>query len=224
MLFDLDGTLYQSDGIYRYFAEKIAERMSPPAGRLYLEQIEIFLTGGPDARYDSDWAAVRELALPYLPETPNGEKTVGPVAIRDYLLSDDCQLAVSPGVREFLHWARSRATMGIVTNGPTESVGPLLQKLGIASCFQYIKAEAKKPEGLVEAAREMAGGEAALARHRVVSVGDNYHNDIAPAHQRGWDTGWITIRQHPPGPATWRGRSLEDLLTPLREWLQSHAE
>lgn len=223
MIWDLDGTLYHSDAIYRFFAKKIAEGLDPANADKFLEEIEGYLQVAETTQYSSDWEALLGIARPYLPADPlQVAQVMRPVSgqLRQYLLSDGCQLHLSQTVRDFLWEVRDRVHLAVVTNGPATTVEPLLVKLGVRDYFDYVHAEAGKPDGLIGAARA-ALGIVPVEQVRIISVGDSYANDMAPALAQGWEGALVAGRHVPPGPVTYMAKTVQQLVPFLQHWLNA---
>lgn len=222
LLLDLDGTLYQSDAVYRLFARCVGEHLKAEDVERYTVEVETYLRGGGAGELEpaSDWSAMVGLARPYLPEADQESCFAGAYArAREFLLSPGCTVRVSSRLRAFLEAARLHAQVVLVSNGPAAEARALLARLGIAQAFDAVHAEAGKPTGLLAAAEQFSGGPRELLARKVASVGDNWANDIAPALELGWAAGYVGPRAT-PRPATWQGRSLEDLIPGVMGWLR----
>jgi FMN phosphatase YigB (HAD superfamily) len=169
-----------------------------------------------------NWEAVVRLMEPF-GQTLNYENWQAAfMETRRYMLEDRCPLVVPEGLTRFLEEARSQATVAVASNSPYEAAVPLLRRLELDTSFDVVRAGAGKPAGLVAAAREIMGSR--YDPRCVLSIGDHYGNDIAPGVEAGWATGHISPRRIFPGPATYLGSTLEEILPQARMWLHKVQE
>ncbi len=215
IIFDLDGTLYRGDDPFREYARVVARALDPAVAAQYLADVDAHLRGEGGIVAGDNWEAVVELARPRLEDDRVWKNAFGD--IREYMLSDGCVLEVPDGLPEFIRAARAQATVICLSNSHEDSALPVLQRLGLAGAFDEVIAGAGKPAGLLAAANRLRDGDLGGA---VLSVGDNYANDIAPALNQGWHTAHISPRGYFPGPSTYRGYTVEMILPDLRHWLE----
>ncbi len=222
LIFDFDGTLYRGDEPYRYYAQQVGQLLPPDIAQAYLAKVQAHLDGEELVAAADNWEAVVQLMEPF-------GQTLDPqmwqeafMATRRYMLEDRCPLVIPEGLSGFLAEARPLATLALASNSPYEAAVPLLRRLNLDASFDVIKTQAGKPAGLVAAAKEIMGAQYDPAR--VMSIGDHYSNDIAPGVQAGWATGHISPRGVFPGPATFRGTTLEEILPQAKIWLQKARE
>lgn len=216
-IFDLDGTLYRGDAPFQFFAETLAQHLSSDDGPCYLEQVKRHLTGEPGLVAGDNWEAVVQLAMPFVTREESYQEAFS--RTRQFMLSDSCVLRVPELLRQFLHRAKGQVLLAVATNSPAEVAFPLLKKLDLVNSFDIVRTQAGKPEGLVRLVEEVG-----LQQHwptgRVMSIGDNYRNDIWPGVDRGWTTAHISPRGYFPGPATFRGRVIEEILPSAANWIE----
>lgn len=220
ILFDLDGTLYRGDDPFRYYAGVVSRKMSSKDERAYREAVEAHLSGLEGIVEGDNWEAVVMLARGYLGDDPVLKEAFHEV--RDFMLSPVCRLEVPAGLRAFLYEWQERAEFVCVSNSQQNSAVPVLEKLGLLPAFEKVFAQARKPEGLTAIAETLLGDNGSGGE--VLSVGDNYLNDIAPALQKGWATAHISPRGYFPGPSTYQGRTMEDVLPGIQHWLAARLE
>lgn len=222
VLFDFDGTLYRGDDPFRYYAEAIAGHMAEPERGRYLSQVRAHLAGEAGIVAGDNWEAVVKLARDGVPDDPTVVMDAF-LATREYMMSAACRLEVPESLFGFLRRVKGRALLAVASNSPPEAAAPLLAKLGLEDWFDVVRPAAAKPAGLVALVEELEEAYR-LPPGRVYSVGDNYANDIAPAVEAGYRTAHISPRGYFPGPATCRGRRLEDVLPVVEAWVDRIAQ
>lgn len=220
IVFDLDGTLYRGDDPFRCYAGVVSRKMAPKDARVYHEAVEAHLAGVPGIVEGDNWEAVVMLARNYLGDDPVLKEAFHEV--RDFMLSPGCRLEVPAGLRGFLQEWQERAEFVCVSNSQQNSAVPVLEKLGLLPAFDKVFAQARKPEGLTAIAETLLGENGSGGE--VLSVGDNYVNDIAPALEKGWAAAHISPRGYFPGPSTYQGRTMEDVLPGIQHWLAARLE
>lgn len=225
-VFDLDGTLYQSDDLYRRFAFVLASGMGERPRQEYLRLVERFLAQAeaPEGiAAPSDWSMVARLAEPHLPADSTLRSSLLDVAYRQArtdLLSGVLPIGVPACLPDLLSALRADGTVrvGVVTNGPEEEAKALLGRLGLAQRVDGVVARAGKPEGLAAAVRTVCATGLSGMPGDVVSVGDNWDNDIVPALREGWLTGYVAARVPRRMPSTWQAPTLDGLAAHLLAW------
>lgn len=228
ILWDLDGTLYRSLAGYRFFAGILAEALPAQVRKRYLDRTEQYLAGilpEGEEPFASDWGAMVRLALPFL---DGDEETLARLAqegfrrLRPFLLDGASDIRPDPQLRRFLKAGRRHARLVVVTNSQDSEARPLLRRLALEDGFDAVIAGAGKPEGLVDAYKTVSDLEPNVPVREVLSVGDNWNNDIVPALAEGWSTAYILplagdpVRDQIPGLV---GRTLADLLPGIARWL-----
>ena len=235
MIFDFDGTLYRGDEPFRYYARLAAQAMPSNTAQKYLQNLEFYLQGRFPLDVEDPWEAVVALGQALLQGTAaNDSATSAEVAAtterdfweaaflktRDYMLEDLCPLEVPPALVEFLKDARGLATLVVASNSPPQATIPLLAKLQLSDYFDMIQTETNKPIGLLPLVGRLDPDDV-IPKYLIMSVGDNYRNEIAPARQAGWQTAYINPRNEFRGPCTHQGRTIEELIPALQAWLTS---
>lgn len=221
MVMDLDGTVYRGPAPYRHYAQLIARSMAPDARRAYLQALEQFIAGESEVRAADGWEAAVVLAR------GAGSKATAfhPafLATRRFMLEDRCEVEVPSGMMRFLALARTHARVILATNTPAPYVFPLLRRLGLGDSFDEVCCGAEKPSRFGR--RLIAWAELFdLPTRLVLSVGDHFVNDIAPALSAGCTTAYIDpFGVGPAGQATFASRDFEGLAEPLSKWVASTA-
>lgn len=221
LLFDFDGTLYRGDAPFRFYAREIAQAMASSQRDTYLNQVHAHLDGQPGVVAGDNWEAVVKLALPYVQDGETFNNAF--LATRTYMMSDECELEVPVELRRFLDRARGQVVLAVASNSPEQAALPLLDKLALLQSFDIVRHSTGKPAGLLPLADDIIE-QYGLNPRLVMSIGDHYVNDIAPALERGWVTAHISPRGYHPGPSTYQGRQLEDVLPYARAWLATAAD
>lgn len=221
LVFDLDGTLYRSAAACLHYAQGIAETLDPAARDTYLAAVEQFLGAGGGVEASDGWEAAvvlaggsrghsRAYSEPF-------ERT------RAFMLTDACALDVPDGLVELLERAAGRARRILVSNTPSFGVMPLLNRLGLAERLDEVVCDAAKPHRFAERLRAYADMEGVPVR-AVLSIGDHFVNDIAPALEAGCSTAYVNpFGVGPSGRADLEATRLEDLLGDIDAWLSQPA-
>ncbi len=222
LVWDLDGTLYRSAAACRHYAKGIAETLEDGRRDAYLEAVERFLRGEGGVEASDGWEAAVVLA-----GGPRGaSRAFGDAfaATRAFMLDDACELEVPDGLPALLDRVAGRARRVLMTNTPAYGVMPLLARLDLLGLLDEIVCEAEKPEGL---ARRLPALAATLdvPRRAVLSIGDHFVNDIAPAIDAGCATAYVDpFGVGPRGRADLEAARFEDLLGPIEEWVVVRAD
>jgi len=96
---------------------------------------------------------------------------------------------------------------------------PLLTRLGLTEQLDEVVCDAAKPHRFAERLSAYASIEGVPARS-VLSIGDHFVNDIAPALEAGCSTAYVNpFGVGPRGRAELEAQRLEDLLPAIDSWL-----
>ena len=111
------------------------------------------------------------------------------------------------------------AHLVLVTNSPRAGLDTLLAHLGVVELVQEVHTDAGKPDGMgpLLAAVLRQHGLTAEPAH-LMSVGDIWVNDLAPALELGCATAYVDTFHRQQGPAHVRARTLPELYPALRDW------
>ncbi|WP_291380025.1 HAD family hydrolase [Demequina sp.] len=104
---------------------------------------------------------------------------------RALLATAEVPVEAPEGIVPFLQRLAEAADLALVTNAPSTRLAEALATLGIDQLLPTRHTEAAKPEGLTAIVAD------ALLRGPVLSVGDIYQNDLAPAAALGADTALV---------------------------------
>jgi FMN phosphatase YigB (HAD superfamily) len=135
------------------------------------------------------------------------------LASRAQLGTADAPVSVPDGLAAFLRAAAPHAERILVTNAPSVRIAEALDGLGLSGLFDRIVTDARKPAGL-DAVLDGLPADA-----RVLSVGDMWRNDLAPAHARGHATALIGGFTDPSATPTYRAADFATLAPRLDAWL-----
>lgn len=222
LVFDLDGTLYRGTAACLHYAQGIAATLDPAARAGYLRAVERFLRAGEGVEAADGWEAAVLLA--------GGARGASrafaePFArTRAFMLTDACELEVPDGLVELLERSAGTARRVLVSNTPSYGVMPLLNRLGLAERLDEIVCDAAKPHRFAERLAAYAEIEG-LQPRAVLSIGDHFVNDIAPALEAGCATAYVDpFGVGPRGRADLEAPRLEALLGELEAWLDEPAE
>lgn len=102
------------------------------------------------------------------------------VETKEYMVTKFFQLEMIPGVKEGLKSLKRTKKVVLVTNSDIDDVGRLLGELQLDGIFEHIVASAQKPTK-TEAIFEKLLFQYEADAEEVVSIGDNFINEIAPA-------------------------------------------
>jgi FMN phosphatase YigB (HAD superfamily) len=130
------------------------------------------------------WAMADVLAMRY--GVPREARSAAFMATRAYMAGDAFRLYLPDGMDECLHSLRARGLKLIaMSNSPVESVHDVFDELGIRQYFSVVMGDSGKPVGLKNWFSDIDGPDL------VLSVGDNYVNDIEPALKAGAEALYI---------------------------------
>lgn len=221
LVFDLDGTLYRSAAACLHYAQGIAETLAADARAPYLAAVERFLRADGDVEASDGWEAAVLLA--------GGERGASRAfaepfsRTREFMLSDACELEVPDGLVELLERTAGTSRRVLVSNTPSFGVMPLLARLGLTTLLDEIVCDAAKPRGFAERLRGYAQIDA-LPERSVLSIGDHFVNDIAPALEAGCSTAYINpFGVGPRGEADLEASRFEELIDEIDAWLREPA-
>ncbi|MDF9745676.1 HAD family hydrolase [Natrinema salsiterrestre] len=145
---------------------------------------------------------------------------VAPTLAAAYLeRRDPTAVRFRPGANAALEYARTRGSVGLITNGGRKTQTRKLRALGIADAFD-VRVFTEPSAGILPkpnaAPFERALGELDVAPDAAIHVGDSLHADIAGANAMGLDSAWLDTgrddgpRDHEP---TYELASLESFET-----------
>ncbi|WP_292700871.1 HAD family hydrolase [Microbacterium sp. 69-10] len=209
IIFDFDGTLAVGDGPVLAFARFAAEA----AGDDYISRVESAL-----AAYERGASAYRDgydvvSSLARADGVDESTLNAAYAHSRTRLGTADALVQPAPGLTELMAELDPQVRVILATNAPETGIPDLLAAWGIADRLQSTHFVVGKPAGLEALVR------AALADGPVLSIGDIFVNDLAPARALGADTALVgaTASSSTEDP-TFRGTTLADLAPRIRRW------
>jgi FMN phosphatase YigB (HAD superfamily) len=113
---------------------------------------------------------------------------------KEYMVSEAFTLEKIPYLREFLLQLKKENQIVLMTNSDKEDVQRLLKELDLTGVFSHIISSAQKPSFTKDIFMELHKMYN-MPLHRLVSVGDNFLNEIAPALLLGMKA--VYISEHP---------------------------
>ncbi|WP_416150394.1 HAD family hydrolase [Salipaludibacillus sp. HK11] len=134
--------------------------------------------------------------LPFACAKHHGDLNCYPFYLKtkEYMVSDQFNLEAIPHLREFLLSLKKTEHIVLMTNSDKEDVLRLIKELNLTNVFDQIISSAKKPSRTKEffgELQKMYG----LPFSQLVSVGDNFLNEVAPALLLGMKA--VYISEHP---------------------------
>lgn len=218
LVFDLDGTLYRGNEPYRYYARQISAGMPEAEREAYLEAMDAYLRQESSVAVSDAWEAAVVLA-----GGPRGASAAFAdafAATRMFMTSRTCALEVPEGLRDLLAELHDRARLFLASNTQARFVFPLLARLEILECFDEIACQSEKPARFAARLHGVAAT-MELSPDHVMSIGDHFVNDIAPAVALGCASAYVDpYGTGPDQVATLHAATLEELLEPLRVWVK----
>jgi putative hydrolase of the HAD superfamily len=123
-----------------------------------------------------------------------------------YAHLQETDIEVAPEMRELLDWCRTRARVGIISNGPAEHQLKKLETIGIYEWMDRSDVFISSIEGVAKpdpALYELACARTHTTPGRCVYVGDAYYPDVVGAVACGMPVVWFNHRHRaqPAGPA-----------------------
>ncbi|KTS06449.1 HAD family hydrolase [Microbacterium testaceum] len=208
LIFDFDGTVALGDGPLLAYARAVAAHaasadalVSAVAARL-AEPSGDAIDGYDVVRRVAEAEGIGDDAL-----------AAAYTASRAQLGTPDAPVAVAAGLAEFLR--TTDAERLLVTNAPATRLDEALASLGLAGLFDRIVTDAAKPAGLEALLDSLEAGTP------VLTIGDVWRNDLAPAHARGHATALVGGYPDPAAHPTYRADTLDELLPALAQWVQA---
>ena len=225
ILVDLDGTLYRGDGPVRAYADGVARILSEADATTFLSIVEEYLARGvgehtePELLAATDgWEAVQRLATLRF-DVGRTELDEAFLASRAALAGPELAVEVPGGLLDTLATIRPSTRVVLATNSPQLGLAALLTRIGAGEAFDEIINSAAKPSGLPRILASIAAEvDARATPWRIFSIGDHWHNDIAPAREFGASTGYIDRFNRADGPADAVAPDVEGLLPAITAW------
>jgi FMN phosphatase YigB (HAD superfamily) len=222
LLFDFDGTVSLGHGPVLAYARLAAESLSATHAEEMMQQVRMGLalepssvvaTPGPVPTPAADgYILVKELAQAYGVEDSGLNRAYH--GSRAQLATALAPIEPVPGLAAFLGEARDHANIVLATNSPEVRMSEALQFLGLTGAFDVLYTSVGKPSGLDAVLDEW------MPYGPLLSIGDIWANDLAPAHARGAQTALVGRGSVVPEGAepTFRADDLADLFPQITRW------
>jgi len=209
VIFDFDGTVALGSGPLLAFARSIGDRTNADVLADARKALWSFETGHSDHRDGYGAIATAAKAHGIDPAEIDGAYH----ASRSGLGTDAAPLNIPDGFGDFLGRLTQLADVWLATNAPPTGIDSFFSGVGISHYFSRKCFKVGKPDGLHSLLAE------ASARGPVLSVGDIYDYDLAPAVAIGAATalvGATTARER--RAVTMRAASLDALYPEIEAW------
>ncbi|WP_238579753.1 HAD family hydrolase [Agreia bicolorata] len=220
LLFDFDGTLSLGVGPVVAYARAAAQQLPVDEAHAFVETVVATLDEHPSGRAPGT-SAIDGYDLVRLMSADHGirPETLGEayLASRAHLGSPLAPVVAPDDLAEFLSEARQHANLVVATNAPDIRISEALEVLGLAGLFDAVYTSLGKPNGMAAVLDDW------LPRGQVLSIGDVWINDLAPAHARGALTALVgsTSDETPDVTPTFSAHHLHDLYPAITEWLRT---
>ncbi len=184
ILWDFDGTLYNSVDSYVFYASAVND-LSKANNNTFLNLCKDSIYGRGSYVGEDGWAIVARIAREmHLDEFLDKafERT------RESMNRGEISINRTESALNIL--SRTDCEHTLLTNTPEKYARPILVDLEFIDYFQAIYYGAKKPEGLEKLGTKIVD-ESGVDPKNVLSIGDNYVNDIRVAQKLGFTTLYI---------------------------------
>jgi FMN phosphatase YigB (HAD superfamily) len=220
LVFDFDGTVSLGTGPVLAYARAAATTLAADHASAFLSAVELGLEQSPSGQLPGTGAIdgydlVRMLASQHGVDPA----TLGDayLASRGRLATDDAPVVAPRGLADFLRFAREHANTVLATNAPDIRVTEAISALGLTGLFDAVYTSVGKPGGLDSVLDDW------LPNGEVLSIGDVWINDLAPAAARGALTALVGSPDEASAP-TYRADHLHELYPVIAAWLESPHE
>ncbi|GGU11979.1 HAD family hydrolase [Nocardioides albus] len=220
LVLDLDGTVCLGDTPALLYATRVAALTDAP--EVLLETTEAFLgqrlpenasktlTGAQDG-----YEAVKILGL--AAGVSEEELSAAYVWSRTAMSEQPGDIRTPEGLVDLL--AGVDAHRVIMTNSPAKGLDAILEHLGVRDVVDEVHTDALKPTRMSRHLDELLDAVGAADRPEwLMSVGDIWRNDLAPAVERGCVAAYVDVFDRRQGPAHVRAGSLVDLYSAVLDW------
>ncbi|WP_411699701.1 HAD family hydrolase [Conyzicola sp.] len=218
IVFDFDGTVSLGHGPVRAYARAASAVLGSEEAATFLAAVDLALDHAPSGQL----AGTEAIDGYDLVRLLSAEHGIDPATLSDAYLASRTRLATadSPitaprGLPEFLRFARDYASIVLATNAPDIRVPEAIGELGLTGLFDAVYTSVGKPGGLDQVLDDW------LPRGELLSVGDVWVNDLAPASARGALTALVGSPDTAATP-TYRADHLHELYPVIAAWLESN--
>ncbi|CAN5192681.1 HAD family hydrolase [soil metagenome] len=223
LVLDLDGTLALGDAPVLAYARQI-ELLAPRAKGLTSAVTAFLDDPGADERLQQAQDGYQAVhALSQVMDVPSDLRDRAYALSRAALADDLGDVRAPRGLLSAL--SEIDADVVLVTNSPRAGLDSLLARLGVADVVSEIRTDAGKPLGMLGLLTDLLQARGlADDPGRLMSVGDIWANDLAPALELGCATAYVDAFDRHQGPAHVRARTLPELYPALIAWARDPAE
>ena len=186
IIWDFDGTIYHSEDSYREYAKCIGNLIGSSDGD-FVEKCMGVIKDRENKVGDDGWAVIANLSKGRISEA---EMNKCFAEVRNKMNMGRISVTLQKSAVEILKIRRVKHFL--LTNTPEAYASPLLENLGIKGMFHKIIYSSKKPDLFKEITGDLLMQENIEASN-VLSIGDNYKNDILPSIQMGFTTVFIQL-------------------------------
>lgn len=215
LVLDFDGTVCLGDGVVWAYADAALRLVPSEAEARLRRELAAFLAGETEHEWADGYSAVAHLVSSLV--TPDA-LSAAYLQSRTALSDPDVEISAPAGLAALLEEIAPSVRRLVVTNAPRTGLDVALRRLGLAEHVDGVVASAGKPDRSAELLADLLGHRAPA---ELLSVGDFWGNDIAPALQLGCATAFVDHTGRDPGPAHVRARTFGELYPSVREWVVS---
>lgn len=214
VLFDFDGTVCLGDGPVLEFAHVLDEQFP---GHLFAHHVREFLRDpmgpGPFRHCDDPYDVISIIST----DAGFPQELISVAYSQSRGKAANSAIRAPEGFADFVR--NLPANCVLATNSPAQEFNVFLHQLGLVGVFSSIITSARKPAGMHRIVTEL------LAKGPVLSIGDKWINDLAPAQFLGADTALVDTydRKKDRGRAMLRAQTLADLYERIHSWCAAHA-
>lgn len=213
LVLDFDGTVCLGDGPIWAYADRLLPLLSAGTARAVRGALAAYLADpGSVPDYPDGYTALADLALPHVDADT---LRAAYLDSRRALAAPDIDIHAPDGLADLLAGLAGRIRAVVLTNAPRTGLEQALTRLGLAEHIDTVMHDAGKP---ARAAEMLAALLAGASPESLMSVGDLWVNDIAPALEMGCATALIDRTGAERRPAHARASTIAELYPAIREW------
>lgn len=198
ILFDFDGTLYDSEEHFDHYLRYIGERFPDKRDLMTADYAAVragqsTLTVGSHVQTDEGtfyigdyWWIIHAIGHAHGASTEDLEASF--LETRAYMMTHPEETRLIAGLADWLtatHQAGSPICC-LATNSPAQDSSDILEALGVRHLFADITYAADKPRRTQDILRRLSAT-FGVQPERILSIGDHYFNDVEPALRLGAD-------------------------------------
>lgn len=220
LVLDFDGTVCISDDPARIYAEEMAA-FAPEYTDDILRGLSDFLEGnlrlpGVEDAFEAVFELTKRAKL------KASQLTRAYVASRERLEAGEGQMAAPKGLVDVLQQVRSNGVhVVLLTNAPEVGALSWLEREGLMDCIDVVETDAGKPRNMQRHLRRLLRehGDSSCPE-QLLSIGDVWANDIAPALELGAHGFYIDRFSLNTGPSCAIAQTFPELYPDLLAWAE----